>query len=439
MIMGDMGVSWEQFVWGGFAAMVFSMTHEWINWFFSTIKYFVMWPFLFLWNCFVHEYTFDANSKDGRAIFKVICKTIAKHKSWSTFSLFRKRGFKIDRRKPRIVDRDCSVLFFYQPSKHTRTYLPWQLSFHADTKKKHDETPSPTCSVIGFRLTPEQLVEFLNANRSKKTCLEYLYGSPIPTRETSDLFYPADILEECRAHIAHFLLSSQTKTKHTGILLHGPPGTGKTSLVHKMSQEFHMNIYPYKIGQFGAVRFLCDKKADDRIVLLDDVDLMVKQHLSELLELLELQTSSKTIFMVTTNFEKHLPNNMKRDGRIDLSLHITRMNENEARFMVERYYPLQVQLIMDKIQPFLPVSPCTLSNLLQSRKGIDGVLNMLSDYFAEDASFYAKWLADQEQKDDAEKDDKKCLLLLQQEDQQKNNTSNGGGAIALVVAKPKVE
>ena len=63
---------------------------------------------------------------------------------------------------------------------------------------------------------------------------------------------------------------------HRGYLLHGPPGTGKTSLISALAARFEMSIYAVNLTEFTdrSLRSAINDVPENSVVLLEDIDCM---------------------------------------------------------------------------------------------------------------------------------------------------------------------
>lgn len=140
-----------------------------------------------------------------------------------------------------------------------------------------------------------------------------------------------------------------------GMLLHGPPGTGKTSLIVAIATQMQRGIY--------RVSLCAPKLCDDTllsamnnvrlkaIVVLEDIDALWGVHrekselganvtFSGLLNSLDGITEAKgALFLFTTNHPEKLDPALRRRGRIDREFYIGPCSEHTARHMFECFYP----------------------------------------------------------------------------------------------------
>ena len=140
-----------------------------------------------------------------------------------------------------------------------------------------------------------------------------------------------------------------------GMLLHGPPGTGKTSLIVAIATQMQRAIYRVSL----CAPKLCDDTLVSAmnnvrlkaIVVLEDIDALWGVHrekselganvtFSGLLNSLDSITEAKgTLFLFTTNHPEKLDPALRRCGRIDREFYLGPCSEHTARHMFECFYP----------------------------------------------------------------------------------------------------
>ena len=183
-------------------------------------------------------------------------------------------------------------------------------------------------------------------------------------RSFDTIVLEAKMLEELKADLARFL-AKQTADwyqKHSipyrrGYLLHGPPGTGKTSLLAAMATQLGRRLYRINMS---APTMTDDSlsaamsNADGGILTLEDVDALFDNHrenvrqgstvtFSGLLNAIDGVTSASSskglIMVMTTNYPDRLDPALCREGRVDRTFVLGRASTDMTKRMFLRFYP----------------------------------------------------------------------------------------------------
>lgn len=159
------------------------------------------------------------------------------------------------------------------------------------------------------------------------------------------------------------LVSNGIKPK-TGILLEGPPGTGKTSIVQAIADYMHMPIYVFNLAEFATDKeFLksVHRVESNSIILFEDCDEFLstdvpnrsqtnaksKVSFSHLLNILDgVNSPADVIFILTTNHAARLDTAVLRKGRIDLRLEIGHAGVSEITSFLHDFYNTKWKLSM---------------------------------------------------------------------------------------------
>lgn len=166
-----------------------------------------------------------------------------------------------------------------------------------------------------------------------------------------------DILESTKK-----FLSNDTEEFYSGlgipykynVLLHGHPGTGKTSSIYALAGTLGLNIcvvnFDSEMNDKTLIR--CIQRAPkDTILVCEDVDVLFQERkknddfknsltFSGLLNCLDgAAYREKQIIVMTTNYECHLDAALKRPGRIDLSVKYGYSNEAVVETMFHKFRP----------------------------------------------------------------------------------------------------
>lgn len=136
---------------------------------------------------------------------------------------------------------------------------------------------------------------------------------------------------------------------HTGIMLSGPPGTGKSSLIHAVASATGRSVAFLNlssVGDDGELMDLmaCRNKWDTTILVIEDIDVARASvtrddkdgtvTLSTLLNVLDgFLTPEGLLVMATTNSIESLDPALLRPGRFDLTLELGPLQVGAARRM----------------------------------------------------------------------------------------------------------
>ena len=193
-----------------------------------------------------------------------------------------------------------------------------------------------------------------------------------PTRSVADVFIPDTQQRRIEESVTKFAASEKWYREHNipyhfGIMLHGAPGTGKSSVVQAITNIIDCDVYYVNTASLGMMLtndywIRTSSKERTRIVIIEDVDTSVfskRRNKPEKVEKFDSLASSnftefnigtflnfidgfaspdKVIYIMTTNHLDELDPALIRPGRIDLSLEIGYVdNETFAKFTMFHY------------------------------------------------------------------------------------------------------
>lgn len=177
-----------------------------------------------------------------------------------------------------------------------------------------------------------------------------------PLRALSSVVSNNDMLEDILQDTKQFRESQDRYTNlgipyHRGYLLSGPPGNGKTSIIHAIASELKASIVILDISSVrddGELAHLLSTIG--RVVLvIEDIDCLFVQRAAEktinvsfsgLLNALDgLMSSNGQVVFMTTNHPELLDPALIRRGRVDRIFEIENATREQASRLFTRFFP----------------------------------------------------------------------------------------------------
>ncbi|OUU49682.1 MAG: hypothetical protein CBC12_07605 [Candidatus Puniceispirillum sp. TMED52] len=206
----------------------------------------------------------------------------------------------------------------------------------------------------------------------------------IAKRDWNSVVIDKVLEEKLQADLTDFF-SAETRdwySKHgipyrRGYLFHGPPGTGKTSMISVMASKYGRHVYRLNL----VAPRLCDNSLhnaissvrDKAIIVMEDVDCLFGKMrekkeefcvtFSGLLNAIDgLQPAKGSVFVFTSNHPEKLDRALKRKGRIDLELKFSHCNKEQLKRMFLNFYdaPDLADAFVQNVARFMPVTPAEL-------------------------------------------------------------------------------
>ena len=231
---------------------------------------------------------------------------------------------------------------------HVIDYL-YELSLSADSKEIIDHMIEQACSI-------SSILEIHYYNAKHDTFRKF---GQVQKREDSTLIIKEEDKNKLISDIDKFVsVEAEAKYDKHGIpykrnyLLHGKPGTGKTSLVNIIANRLKRTIKIISFDSDLTDAKLCaavnsiDGKTS--ILLLEDIDCIFHEHgsnhntchvsISALINVLDgVARSNGLITIITTNYIKKLEQRLLRPGRINMMIEFNIISKEQIEGLLKLY------------------------------------------------------------------------------------------------------
>jgi chaperone BCS1 len=269
-----------------------------------------------------------------------------------------------------------------------------------------------------FKEKKEKFAEVSEDKIIKKKWTGYCwaYDSSIPKRSFESIFLKDQHLNKIRDPIKQFIDKDTYKDycKHgipykMNVILHGPPGAGKTSLIHSIASECEANICVLNINselkEEAMIEAISQVNEDDKksILVLEDIDCIFVDRktndslknnitMNGILNCLDgFNNPEGLIVIMTTNFPNNLDDALMRCGRIDLDIELSNLDKFQASKMFLSFFNNEedFELLWTNIQKY-SIEPATLIQFLFNNRKIENITTKFEDFYKLLAKKYSK-------------------------------------------------
>jgi len=220
----------------------------------------------------------------------------------------------------------------------------------------------------------------------------WCYSKDIKKRKIESVFIEKNKRELLFNNLDKFINQEQWYVERgipyqLGILLHGSPGTGKTSIVKAIASYLNYPIYYLSSGQLHKIEKAVASLPDKCVLVIEDIDSnstthsrennseknseeedmiknFFKANLSEVLNSLDgIFSTHGRILVTTTNHIEQLDKALIRHGRIDIKIEIGFVNKEILSDFLQSFFP-KSNINLNNIKIKSNVTVATLQNLV---------------------------------------------------------------------------
>ena len=250
-----------------------------------------------------------------------------------------------------------------------------------------------------IRKSTEYAVKCAHDDKNNSSILETVKMSqhelikiPIQKRNFSNVYIDDNIIESIDKHLTSFINNKDFYYKHGipyhfGILLSGPPATGKSSLINVIASNYCDKMMTLSLSDLViSLRSIINTSricVSPLLIVVEDIDCQAlsrnrnetKYHgeehsvscnnvtMSDVLNVIDGSNAlANCIFVFTTNYVENIEPALIRPGRIDLHLEINPPSKESLNKFFKAYY--DKEHCLDEIKPNLSIADLQTKVLL---------------------------------------------------------------------------
>lgn len=233
-------------------------------------------------------------------------------------------------------------------------------------------------------------VEITTENLTKVyVCQEgsWILSCKVHKRSLDSVVLPQKTKNEILSHLENFNKNKEWYLLNgvpyrTGIILEGPPGTGKTSMSKALAGHLNKDIYYMDATETGAqfVKNALRGVPPGSLVIIEEIDRMFdffekeskrdqkSPNAGPLLNALDgIVGNEDRIVIATTNHINKLDPALIREGRFDLKVHVGYMTDETLHTYIDRMYPNFGESHLYSVKE--NIAPCLMQKLVFANRG----------------------------------------------------------------------